>query len=134
MSEELNSQSPIHCQGSQIRIRVDRDVDLQGVMVHAPDARSGAGPLLTPIIHAFSEVKDLLRTRCSRGLERRHRPLHGRTYHDGVSAVSSNFYRPVLAKFEQRQGSSAGEAILIKAIDRPLGLSMALARGCHVGC
>ena len=39
------------------------------------------------------------------------------------------FARPVVAKFDQRQGSSDGGAILLKAADRRLGLTPALA-GC----
>jgi len=37
------------------------------------------------------------------------------------------FERPVIAKFDQRQGSSDGGAILLKAADRRLGLTSALA-------
>jgi Transposase DDE domain group 1 len=36
------------------------------------------------------------------------------------------FDRPVIAKFDQRQGSSDGGAILLKAADRRLGLTAAL--------
>jgi Transposase DDE domain group 1 len=39
------------------------------------------------------------------------------------------FDRPVVTKFDQRQGSSDGGAILLKAADRRLGLTTALA-GC----
>ena len=39
------------------------------------------------------------------------------------------FDRPVVAKFDQRQGSSDGGAILLQAADRRLGLTTALA-GC----
>jgi hypothetical protein len=37
------------------------------------------------------------------------------------------FDRPVVAKFDQRQGSSDGGAILLRAADRRLGLTAALA-------
>src|ERR1700738_1512185 len=37
------------------------------------------------------------------------------------------FDRPVVAKFDQRQGSSDGGAILLKAADQRLGLTAALA-------
>jgi DDE family transposase len=37
------------------------------------------------------------------------------------------FERPVVAQFDQRQGSSDGGAILLKAADRRLGLTGALA-------
>jgi hypothetical protein len=37
------------------------------------------------------------------------------------------FDRPVVAKFDQRQGSSDGGAILLKAAERRLGLTSALA-------
>lgn len=37
------------------------------------------------------------------------------------------FDRPVVAKFDERQGSSDGGAILLKAADRRLGLTAALA-------
>ena len=37
------------------------------------------------------------------------------------------FKRPVLAKFDQPQGSSDGGAVLLKAADRGLGLTAALA-------
>jgi len=37
------------------------------------------------------------------------------------------FKRPVLAKFDQSQGSSDGGAVLLKAADRDLGLITALA-------
>jgi hypothetical protein len=39
------------------------------------------------------------------------------------------FDRPVVAKFDQRQGSSDGGAILLKAAERRLGLTSALAAG-----
>jgi hypothetical protein len=39
------------------------------------------------------------------------------------------FDRPVVAKFDQRQGSSDGGAILLKAAERWLGLTSALAAG-----
>jgi hypothetical protein len=39
------------------------------------------------------------------------------------------FDRPVVAKFDQRQGSSDGGAILLKAAERRLGLTSALADG-----
>ena len=39
------------------------------------------------------------------------------------------FDRPVVAKFDQRQGSSDGGAILLKAAERRLGLTAALAAG-----
>jgi len=39
------------------------------------------------------------------------------------------FGRPVVAKFDQRQGSSDGGAILLKAAERRLGLTSALAAG-----
>jgi hypothetical protein len=39
------------------------------------------------------------------------------------------FARPVVAKFDQRQGSSDGGAILLKAAERLLGLTSALAAG-----
>ena len=39
------------------------------------------------------------------------------------------FSKPVIAQFDQRQGSSDGGAILLKAADRKLGLTTALAEG-----
>jgi hypothetical protein len=39
------------------------------------------------------------------------------------------FDRPVVAKFDQRQGSSDGGAILLKAAEQQLGLTSALAAG-----
>jgi Transposase DDE domain group 1 len=42
---------------------------------------------------------------------------------------SDIFDRPVVAKFDQRQGSSDGGAILLKAAERRLGLTSALAAG-----
>lgn len=39
------------------------------------------------------------------------------------------FERPVVAKFDQAQGSSDGGAVLLKAADRRLGLTAALAAG-----
>lgn len=41
------------------------------------------------------------------------------------------FRKPVVAKFDQRQGSSDGGAILLKAADRRLGLNTALAECLH---
>jgi hypothetical protein len=39
------------------------------------------------------------------------------------------FDRPVVAKFDQRQGSSDGGAILLQAAERRFGLTSALAAG-----
>ena len=39
------------------------------------------------------------------------------------------FDRPLVAKFDQQQGSSDGGAILLKAAERRLGLTSALAAG-----
>jgi len=39
------------------------------------------------------------------------------------------FDRPVVAKFDQRQGSSDGGAVLLKAVNQRLGLTSALAAG-----
>jgi len=61
------------------------------------------------------------------GLRPKVRPSLDRTYHNRVFALPDIFERPVIAKFDQRQGSSDGGAILLKAADRRLGLTSALA-------
>ncbi len=84
---------------------------------------------LTLKIHVFGDRKGLLmvQSRCLRGFDTNRRPFRERAYHNTAFLFPEIFDRPVIAQFDQPQSSSDGGAILLKAANRRLGLTEALA-------
>ena len=86
---------------------------------------------LADIIHDFRSTKGLamVQIRCLVRFETKSEAFACPNIPQQTVSFSRYFCRPVVAKFDQRQGSSDGGAILLQAAERRLGLTSALA-GC----
>ena len=69
----------------------------------------------------------MVQSRCQRGFETNREAFMGEHTTTQCVLFPGIFRRPVIAQFDQSQGSSDGGAVLLKAADQQLGLTAALA-------